>query len=212
MNYNGIIIFGEMGSGKDALADYIIATDGNTKKYGLGDVIRSLKPVVLVSPEWKGNERGFFQLVADKLREIDINILNKYALSMMITDNVELKEISQATKWEDIYENLKEVNTKILPMIVGGRTKDDFDFWKKAGFLIVGITATKENRYARLVARDGEEVAKNSNPNHNTEKEVAVLVEKADLIVNNDGTLDDLKVKAQITLDFFKSEERKNEF
>lgn len=212
MKYNGLIIFGEMGSGKDTLADYIIEIERNTKKYGLGDVIRSMKPVVLVSPDWSGNERGFFQLVADKLREIDINILNKYALSTMITDNVELKEINQNSKWEDIYENLERVNEKILPMIVGGRTKDDYDFWKKAGFLMVGITALKENRFGRLVIRDGEEVAKNSNPNHNTEKEVASLVERADIVVNNDGDLEDLKREAQGVLDYLRSEERNNDF
>lgn len=212
MNYNGIIIFGEMGSGKDALADEIIRLEPKTKKYGLGDVIRGMKPIVQVSPEWKGNERGFFQLVADKLREIDMNILNKYALSRMITENAELQEITQEKKWEDLYENLRRVNENILPMIVGGRTKDDFDFWKKAGFLIVGISASKENRFKRLVLRDGEEVAKNSNPNHNTEKEVALLVEKADLIVNNDGTLEDLKTEAAHVLNFFRTESRKTDF
>lgn len=203
MSYNGIIIFGEMGSGKDTLADFIIELETKTKKYGLGDIIRNMKPIVAISPEWSGNERGFFQLVADKLREIDMNILNKFALSRMITENTALHKVSQETKWEDIYENLRRVNQEILPMIVGGRTKDDFDFWKKAGFLIVGITATKENRFHRLVLRDGEEVAKNSNPNHNTEKEVAILVEKADFIANNDGSLEDLKVKAEEVLAFF---------
>ena len=208
MKYNGIIIFGEMGSGKDALADFIIDFEPKTKKYGLGDIIRNMKPIVAISPEWSGNERGFFQLVADKLREIDMNILNKYALSRMITENAQLHPVAQESKWNDIYENLERVNENILPMIVGGRTKDDFDFWKKAGFLIVGITATKENRYQRLVLRDGEEVAKNSNPNHNTEKEVAVLVDKADFIANNDGTLEDLKIKAKEILHYFENEER----
>lgn len=208
MNYNGIIIFGEMGSGKDALADFIIALEPKTKKYGLGDIIRNMKPIVSISPEWDGNERGFFQLVADKLREIDMNILNKYALSKMITENATLHHVSQETKWDDLYENLRRVNENILPMIVGGRTKDDYDFWKKAGFLVVGITATKENRYQRLVVRDGEEVAKNSNPNHNTEKEVALLVEKADFIANNDGTMEDLDGKAKEVLDYFHNEER----
>jgi dephospho-CoA kinase len=201
MKYNGIIIFGEMGSGKDALADFIIEKESKVKKYGLGDVIRAMKPIISVSPDWRENERGFFQLIADKLREIDMNILNKYALGKMIQENTtDAKTVLQETKWEDIMENLAKVNEKTLPMIVGGRTKDDYDFWKKAGFLIVGITATKENRYNRLVARDGEEVAKNSNPNHNTEKEVAALVEKATIVVNNDGTLEDLNNRADDVL------------
>ncbi|NLB21533.1 MAG: hypothetical protein GX829_12115, partial [Clostridium sp.] len=166
MKYNGIIIFGEMGSGKDALADFIIDLEPKTKKYGLGDIIRNMKPIVAISPEWSGNERGFFQLVADKLREIDMNILNKYALSRMITENAQLHPVAQESKWNDIYKNLERVNENILPMIVGGRTKDDCDFWKKARFLIVGITDTKENRNQILVLREGEEVAKNSNTNH----------------------------------------------
>ena len=206
MKYNGIIIFGEMGSGKDALADFIIEKESKVKKYGLGDVIRAMKPIISVSPDWRENERGFFQLIADKLREIDMNILNKYALGKMIQENTEdAKTVLQETKWEDIMENLEKVNEKTLPMIVGGRTKDDYDFWKKAGFLIVGITATKENRYSRLVTRDGEEVAKNRNPNHNTEKEVAVLVDKATIVVNNDGTLEDLKDRAEDVLAAYSS-------
>lgn len=206
MKYNGIIIFGEMGSGKDALADFIIEKENKVKKYGLGDVIRAMKPIIAVSPDWRENERGFFQLIADKLREIDMNILNKYALGKMIQENTEnAKTVLQETKWEDIMANLAQVNEKTLPMIVGGRTKDDYDFWKKAGFLIVGITATKENRYNRLVTRDGAEVAKNSNPNHNTEKEVAVLVEKATIVVNNDGTLEDLKNRADEVLEAYSS-------
>ena len=45
MAYNGIIIFGEMGSGKDTLADQIIEQDQRIKKYGLGDIIRLIKKV-----------------------------------------------------------------------------------------------------------------------------------------------------------------------
>ena len=51
MRYNGIIIFGEMGSGKDTLADYLIEKDNRIKKYGLGDIIRVIKAVTKVDPQ-----------------------------------------------------------------------------------------------------------------------------------------------------------------
>ncbi|WP_040212712.1 hypothetical protein [Clostridium polynesiense] len=197
--YNGIIIFGEMGSGKDTLADMISFYNKDIKKYGLGDIIRSMKPVLRVSPEWNGRERGFYQSVADKLREIDKNILNKYCLSKMFSDYTkeDLKEIKEETEYEDIIHNLKLINGEFLPMIVGGRTYDDYDYWKNIGFMVVGIKTDRNLRMERLIVRDGEEVARKSDPNHNTEKNVADIVEKSDYIVKNDGTLEDLKKEAE---------------
>lgn len=194
MKYNGIIIFGGMGSGKDCLADYIIKTDKRAKKYGLGDLIRSFKPIISVDPRWKDNERSFYQTISDKLREIDVDILNEYALSKMISENADFIDVNKDTKWEDINKNMRNVSKKILPIIVGGRTEADYNYWKKAGFLVVGIEATKENRLKRLIKRDGKEVAINSNVSHNTEIAVAEIAHRADIVVNNDGTFDDLLV------------------
>ncbi len=197
--YNGIIIFGEMGSGKDTLADMIIEENPRIKKYGLGDIIRSMKPILSVSPQWKGKERGFYQSIADKLREIDKNILNKYCLSKMFSDysKGELKEVTLEHELEDICFNLNSINKEFTPMIVGGRTYYDYDYWQSIGFMIVGIKTDKDLRMNRLILRDGEEVAKKSDPNHNTEKNVADIVEKADYIVDNNGTLEELRKKVK---------------
>ena len=203
MKYNGIIIFGGMGSGKDCLADFIIEKDKKAKKYGLGDVIRSFKPIISVVPKWQDNERSFYQTISDKLREIDIDILNEYALSKMINENAEYLPVNKETKWEDIDRNMKNVCKNILPMIVGGRTQADYDYWKNAGFLVVGLEATKENRLKRLIKRDGEEVALNSNVSHNTEVAVAEIASRADIVVNNDGSFDDLLIGVKDVLDAF---------
>ncbi len=197
--YNGIIIFGEMGSGKDTLADMIIEEHPGIKKYGLGDLIRSMKPILRVSPQWKGKERGFYQSIADKLREIDNNILNKYCLSKMFSEysKGELREVTLENELEDISFNLNLVNKEFIPMIVGGRTYDDYDYWKSIGFMIVGIKTDKDLRMNRLILRDGEEVAKKSDPNHNTEKNVVDIVKKADCVLENNGTLEDLRKKVK---------------
>ena len=203
MNYNGIIIFGEMGSGKDTLADFMIDKDKRIKKYGLGDIIRTIKPVSLVVPKWNGDERTLYQAFADKLREIDYDILNDYALGKMLQENLgsnfKITEENYRNDLDCIFKLLKD-EKNIIPMIVGGRTFSDYNYWKNRGFLVVGMTVDSKNRLERLIKRDGESVAKKSDSNHNTEKDVKEIIEKSDIKVNNDGTLEDLKVEAQKVL------------
>lgn len=52
-------------------------------KYNLSALIRIIQPYASISPEWIGNERTLYQIYADKLREIDINILNKYTIGVI---------------------------------------------------------------------------------------------------------------------------------
>lgn len=207
MVYNGIIIFGEMGSGKDTLADIMIDIDDRIKKYGLGDFIRTIKPVSLVDPTWYGNERTLYQTFADKLRQIDINILNHFALSKMLSESLGNEFILRENNYrEDLDILFKKIRDEknILPMIVGGRTFADYDYWRERGFLVVGIDITFENRCKRLSERDGEKVAKNSNSNHNTEKDVKKIIEIADVLVDNNESLDHLKEESKKVLDLFK--------
>lgn len=203
MHYNGIIIFGEMGSGKDTLADFIIEKEPRVKKYGLGDIIRTIKPVALVDPKWFGNERTLYQNFADKLREINYDILNEYALGKMFQENLGSDfKITEDNYYGDINNIFKKIREEknVIPMIVGGRTFSDYNYWKKMGFLITGITVDKNKRIERLIKRDGESVAQNSDSTHNTEKDVKEIIGKADITVNNDGTLEDLKIEAHKVL------------
>lgn len=208
MRYNGIIIFGEMGSGKDTLADHLIDNDKRIRKYGLGDIMRIIKDVSLVDPAWFGNERGFMQTCADKLREIDMDILNHYALSRMLKENLGEFTLSKENYRKDLDALFHKIITEknVIPIIVGGRTFKDFDYWTSRGFLSVGLEASKENRVARLISRDGEEIARRSDSGHNTERDVPVIIKKAEYIVDNNKGTEELFRQADELLNFFNSE------
>ncbi len=205
MTYNGIIIFGEMGSGKDTLADGIISKDPRFKKYGLGDIIRLIKKVTLVDPEWFGNERTFMQLAADKLREIDMDILNHFALAKMLEENLDEVHLTRETYREDLNAHFQKILTdsQVIPMIVGGRTWKDFDYWTSRGFLAIGLEVDAAKCMERLISRDGEEIAAKSDPSHNTEKDVRDIIRKCELKVDNNGTLEDLEAEVDRVRGYF---------
>ena len=209
MAYNGIIIFGKMGSGKDTLADQIIEQDQRIKKYGLGDIIRLIKKVTLVDPVWFGDERTFMQLAADKLREIDLDILNHFALAKMLEENLSEISLSKDHYREDLdglfHKIRQESNT--IPMIVGGRTWKDYEYWTSRGFLDVGILVDAHKRIDRLTVRDGDEIAQKSNSAHNTEKDVRDIIDQCAVKVDNNGSLEDLKQEAARVVSLFEAKE-----
>ena len=209
MAYNGIIIFGEMGSGKDTLADQIIEQDQRIKKYGLGDIIRLIKKVTLVDPVWFGDERTFMQLAADKLREIDLDILNHFALAKMLEENLSEISLSKDHYREDLdglfHKIRQESNT--IPMIVGGRTWKDYEYWTSRGFLDVGILVDGHKRIDRLTVRDGDEIAQKSNSAHNTEKDVRDIIDQCTVKVDNNGSLEDLNQEAARVVSLFEAKE-----
>lgn len=209
MAYNGIIIFGEMGSGKDTLADQIIEQDQRIKKYGLGDIIRLIKKVTLVDPVWFGDERTFMQLAADKLREIDLDILNHFALAKMLEENLSEISLSKDHYREDLdglFHKIRQ-ESNIIPMIVGGRTWKDYEYWTSRGFLDVGILVDAHKRIDRLTVRDGDEIAQKSNSAHNTEKDVRDIIDQCAVKVDNNGSLADLKQEAARVVSLFEAKE-----
>ena len=209
MAYNGIIIFGEMGSGKDTLADQIIEQDQRIKKYGLGDIIRLIKKVTLVDPVWFGDERTFMQLAADKLREIDLDILNHFALAKMLEENLSEISLSKDHYREDLdglFHKIRQESNSI-PMIVGGRTWKDYEYWTSRGFLDVGILVDGHKRIDRLTVRDGDEIAQKSNSAHNTEKDVRDIIDQCAVKVDNNGSLEDLNQEAARVVSLFEAKE-----
>ena len=88
-----------------------------------------------------------------------------------------------------IGQALKENHNRFV--IVGGRTYDDFYFYKNLNYTTIGVHCPVEIRAKRLLERDG--VSQIKEKEHNTEIHVSEIVNKCDIIINNNGSLDDLR-------------------
>ena len=201
--YNGIAIFGEMGAGKDALAEQICALRQNSIIYKMSVLCREMMKVSKVNPMWLGMERYIGQTVADRFRELDINIMCDYLLALIYErgqrkygwDNSGLE--GEAYN-KALLEQLSLMRNDELSIIVGGRTLTDFHYWEGKQYLIIGVKVSEEVKRNRLIARDGERTVNNSSSEHNTEVDVSHIVNNlCHEIIINDGTLIDLKRKAE---------------
>lgn len=162
-NYNGIAIFGGMGSGKDTFAEVLAKNKKDSVIYNIGYICREFMKISKVNKDWHGKNRELSQAVASKLREIDENILNDYTYANAMLSNK-------------------------FPIIVGGRTFEDFEYWTNKKFLVVGISANFDVRVQRLFSRDLEFNA--NDLNHKTEKDIVYIVDKlCPIVIHNNEDL-----------------------
>ncbi|MCM0647960.1 hypothetical protein NBE98_06180 [Clostridium swellfunianum] len=204
--YNGIVIFGEMGAGKDALAELICKLREKAKIYKISVLCREMMKVSKVNPMWRGKERYIGQTLADRIRDLDIDIMCDYILTLIYEkgqrkygwDNSHLKveDFNNA-----LLEQLSVIRNDELSIVVGGRTITDLNYWRNKNYLIVGIKVSEEVRKDRLISRDGQEMVKNSSSQHNTEIDVPYIISNlCHEVILNDGTLEDLKDSAEKVL------------
>lgn len=164
---NGIVIFGEMGSGKDTFAEILAELLPTCSLYNIGYICREFMKIATVREDWHGKGREFGQLVSVKLREIDENILNDYTYA-------------------------KAIESENLPIIIGGRTKKDYEYWKDKGFLIVGVDVDYDIRIERLKSRDKD--FNLGSLNHMTEIDVPYIIANlCDVLIKNNDGLEELK-------------------
>lgn len=172
---NGIIIFGEKGSGKDTVAKFIEEISSKeVLKYNIGDLVRNMAPVFLATDRWNGDERSFYVETALKLKEYDINFLNFYVEGRI------LKDLG--------IKNLLEIPKDKLVIVTGGRTEEDYVYFKERGFKIVGVTCDEDIRQGRLRLRDG--VVQRGNDN--LEKNTKSIIDRADVKIDNSYSEEEL--------------------
>jgi dephospho-CoA kinase len=201
--YNGIVIFGEMGAGKDALAEQFCLLRERAIIYKISVLCREMMKVSKVNPAWRGLERYIGQTIADRIRELNIDIMCDYILALIYEkgqkkygwdiSSLEGEEYNAA-----LLEQLSIIREDELSIVVGGRTITDLNYWKNRNYLIVGIKVSDEVRKNRLISRDGQEMVKNSSSEHNTEIDVPNIINNlCHEVILNDGTLEDLKNTAE---------------
>lgn len=137
-----ILLVGQMGSGKDTVADILVEKYGYTN-HKLGLYIRKHVDEIYSHLD-AAQRRPYYQAYGETLREnIDIDIWNDSCKSRID------------------FENEKVV-------ISDCRQPHEIEYWTKIGFTPVGIYVTEKQRIERLLSRDGTNFNADSF-NHSTE-------------------------------------------
>lgn len=174
-----IIIFGEIGAGKDAVAE-ILKEIFPGKIVKLGRKIRGDVDEIHNILSGDKNKRSLYQEYGQGMREIFG------------------KDIWNLILYDSILSGLKNEKTYI---IADARQTNEFNFWTNLGFFPVAVIADKEVREERIKSRDGFDQF--SRFSHETEisarKNIAKIKQleplgKGITIVNN-GTIDELRLQ-----------------
>ena len=171
----GLIVFGEKGSGKDTVARLINEySEKSVSFFNIGDLVRHMSCIFLATDKWNNKKREFYVDTAMKLKEIDENFLSYYVLGRILD---KFKKNS-----------ILEIDNEQLIIVTGGRTYEDYEFWKKSGFKTLGVKCDENIRKERLKNRDGYE----QNSEDNLEKNTSKIIELCDFNVDNSGSFQEL--------------------
>ncbi|ELU5586507.1 AAA family ATPase [Clostridium perfringens] len=171
----GLIVFGEKGSGKDTVAKLINEySEKSVSFFNIGDLVRDMSCIFLATDKWENKKREFYVDTAIKLKEIDKDFLSYYVLGKIL-DKFKKK-------------SMKDIDNEQLIIVTGGRTYEDFEFWKNSGFKTLGVKCDEKVRIERLKSRDGYE----QNSQDDLEKNTRKIIDLCDFTVDNSGSFKDL--------------------
>lgn len=142
-----IILFGEVGAGKDTVADYLVEHHHCAKKK-LGRYIHHA--VDAFSYKENFDKRCAMQDFGQSMRKIFGDDVWNEAL------------------WRDMCPQ------QVPFVIADGRQINEYHYWTGKGFLAIGITASPEVRAKRLLERDG--VDQSHRFNHETEEQARYVI------------------------------------
>ncbi len=166
-----IAIVGETGSGKDTFCNILKESFSSVLSLRFSDPLTQVLGIFF--DDIKKEDQ---QWLANSLRD-------------RFGEDVLMKALSK---------RLQEVEKEII-VVNGMRVKEEFDFIKKIGGVVVYITLDAEKRWQRVKER-GEKKDDNAPyekfleiDRGRTEQQIKKIGEMADIVIDNSGTLEDLK-------------------
>jgi dephospho-CoA kinase len=165
----GVIIFGQMGSGKDTVADMLREYGYTTAK--IGKYIRENVDKYNYAFE---NKRPLYQQYGQMCRQL-------------FGENVWNETLKNDIKILSVQHGISNF------AIADGRQLNEFEYWKSRGFLTVGILADANIRDKRLIERDG--ISQKQYFDHQTEIEAMECIQRCSYIVNNNESFEFLKAQ-----------------
>jgi dephospho-CoA kinase len=174
-----IIIFGEMGAGKDEAAK-ILSDVLNAHIVKLGKRIREDVDTIYELLPTNPNKRKLYQDYGEGMRQIfGVDVWNLFL-------------------HDSIRPGMERGHSHI---IADGRQNHELEYWTKLGFVPIGITADEEIRINRLKDRDGFDQSEMFN--HVTEKAVRQIIRRIEerqhtgesFLIKNNGTIDELRTQ-----------------
>lgn len=175
-----VILFGAMGAGKDTVANMLqfLAEKHNKKEYDYACVnLKLSRKIYCIIRDLTGREptRKELQELGEFCRKLFGN------------------NVWNETLYADIDTFLNDPAVNFI--ITDGRQAHELDFWKKKGFVPIGVAAPLEERLKRIAERDGYD--QTDRANHETEARALETVNHCDIIIYNDGTIDELRDKVR---------------
>lgn len=169
-----IALYGEMGSGKDFAADYLIKKYGFTR-YAFADNVKVVAETWFSELYGDGKEkpRWLLQKIGTMFREIDEDIWIKALFSDIQSKNEQLIK-------EGFYsENI---------VITDCRMPNEYQKLKENGYVFVRICASDETRKKRMIERG--DIFNSSDTQHHTESFYSSF--EYNHSISNDGSPEDL--------------------
>ena len=170
-----IALFGKMRSGKDTVGEILITQYG-FQQYAFGREIGRIITEYFPEAYKNGKPRHHYQFIGQMFRELDQDVWVKKVLQKVHSDEFE----------KTVYSD-----EPLHAVITDGRQLNEAEKMREAGFLIVKVECDEDIRIDRIKA-SGD----NFSPEqlyHETELQVDLI--HADVIIKNNGTLEELQIE-----------------
>lgn len=175
-----IAIFGKMRSGKDTVGEILIEEHGFTR-LAFGDSIGYIIDEYFPKARENGKPRKHYQFIGQALRELDADVWINHLLKR--AENISVHNLLYHGKSGDF-------------VVTDGRQENEAYRLREAGYTIVKVVADEGKRIERL-----EQLGDNFSPEmlqHETERQVDYIA--PDILIENNGTLEELRIKVKEAL------------